>query len=142
LLVARAVFGIAVPVWHPGVLALTALATSLAVAGTSVAVSTLFVVSRSARTFQNSLTYPFYLLGGVFVPVSYLPGWLHPVSAAVFLSWSSDLLRAAIEPAPVHHLGLRLGMIFVLAAAAFAIGFAALGRILRRLKQTGTIGLT
>ena len=112
-----------------------------AVAGTALIMASLFVLTRSARTFQNSLSYPFYVLGGVLVPVSYLPDWLRPLSSGVFLSWSADLLRASLAPAPVHRLAFRLAMIVLLGLAGLALGRLALGRILDRLRTSGELGL-
>ncbi|NIR38842.1 MAG: hypothetical protein GWN07_23450, partial [Actinobacteria bacterium] len=56
-------------------------------------------LSRAAITFQSSASYPILLLGGVFVPLSLLPGWVEPLGRLVFLSWSSDALRqATLDP--------------------------------------------
>ena len=59
--------------------------------------ATVFVLARTAMLFTNALGYPFYILGGVLVPVAFLPGWLRPVSRLVFLSWSSDGGRLLFE---------------------------------------------
>lgn len=139
--VARAFFGISIEFHHPLAFGLTLAATALAMAGTALIMAALFVVTRSARTFQNSLSFPFYVLGGVLVPVSFLPDWIEPLSAAVFLSWSADLLRDSLDPAPVHDLAARLAMVLVLGAAGFAVGRLLLERLLRRVRATGEIGL-
>src|SRR5207248_641082 len=79
LVAGRLFFGVSLHVHHPLALVLTLFATAFAVSCTAVIMAALFVLTRSARTFQNSLSYPFYVLGGVFVPVAFLPGWLQPV---------------------------------------------------------------
>ena len=56
--------------------------------------ASLFVLARNAVTFSNSASFPFYVLGGILVPVSLLPHWVRRSSSIVFLSWSADLLRA------------------------------------------------
>ena len=84
---------------HPGALALTLLVAAFATAGTSVAFAAVFVLTRNAYTFTNSLSYPLYLLGGVFVPVAFLPNVIQPVASLVFMSWSADLLRASLKAA-------------------------------------------
>jgi ABC-2 type transport system permease protein len=139
-LLARVGFGVEVVVRHPLAFALTLLATALAMAGTALTMAALFVLTRSARTFQNSLSFPFYVLGGVIAPVSLLPGWLRPVSAAVFLSWSADLFRASLASDPVTRLPLRLAVLLALAALGFLAGRIALGRIVRRVRGDGTVG--
>jgi ABC-2 type transport system permease protein len=112
-----------------------------AMAGWSLLMSALFVATRTARTFQNTLSYPFMLLGGVFVPVDQLPQWMRPVARLVFLSWSSDLLRDAMAAAPVSSVAGRLAMVLLLGAAGLGLGLLTLRRVLRRVRATGTLGL-
>lgn len=133
-------FRVVVQVWHPAAFAATVLVTGLAMAGTASIMSALFVLARSARAFQNSLNYPFYVLGGVMVPVALLPGWLEPISRVVFLSWSADLLRDALAPAGIEHLLPRLGMVLGLGAAGYLLGLVLLRRAVDRLRKTGTMG--
>lgn len=134
-------FRIVPVIHHPWVFAAAALVTVAAMAGWSLLMSALFVATRTARTFQNTLSYPFMLLGGVFVPVSQLPEWMRPVARLVFLSWSSDLLRDAMAAAPVTAVAGRLGMVVLLGAAGLGLGNLLLRRILRRVRATGTLGL-
>jgi ABC-2 type transport system permease protein len=140
-LVTWAIFGVAVEVHHPLAFVLALATTALATAGTATIMASLFIVTRSPRTFQNSLSYPFYVLGGVLVPVAFLPDWLEPLSKAVFLSWSADLLRASLRPAPVHDLVFRLGMVALLGAIGYVIGFALLARMLRRSRTRGSLAI-
>lgn len=74
VLVARVVFGIGVAVPHVGLLVATLAVAVVAMAGTCIVIAGVFVLARSARIFQNSLSYPFYLLSGAVVPVALLPG--------------------------------------------------------------------
>ena len=140
-LVARLVFGVWIEIEHPITFLLTLAATAFAVSGTAVIMAALFVLSRTPRTFQNSLSFPFYVLGGVLVPVSFLPDWLEPVSRAIFLSWSADLLRDSLDEAAVDDVAARLGMVVLLGAVGFAVGYALLARILHRARSEGSLGL-
>jgi ABC-2 type transport system permease protein len=140
-LVSAGVFRLSVPVRHPAVFAAAVLATALAMSGTSLLMAALFVATRTARTFQNSLSYPFLLLGGVFVPVDQLPGWLHPPARLIFLSWSADLLRDSLRSPAVSSVLPRLGAVVLLGLAGFAGGLLLLRRILRRVRREGTLGL-
>lgn len=135
------VFGVAVEVHHPFEFALGILATAIATAGTATIMASLFIVTRSPRTFQNSLSWPFYVLGGVLVPVAFLPDWLEPAASVVFLSWSADLLRASLSPEPVDNVEYRLAVIVALGICGCAIGFALLARMLRQARRTATLGL-
>jgi ABC-2 type transport system permease protein len=138
--VARLFFGTAVVIHHVVAFVLTVVITLAAMAGTAVAMASLFVLARNAVTFSNSASYPFYVLGGILVPVSLLPHWVRPVSAIVFLSWSADLLRASLRTAPVHEEAFRLGMVALLGACGFGVGAFALRIILRRVRGTGELG--
>lgn len=140
LVVARLFFGEPLNVAHPGVLVAGLTASAFAMAGTATLMATSFVLARSALRFQNALSYPFYVLGGVLVPVSFLPDWLQPLSRIVFLSWSADLLRATLDPQPIAGVGWRLAVIVGLGATAFGLGRALLRVILNRVRATGSIG--
>lgn len=138
-LTAWAAFGLALPIHHPTLFAATLVASVVAMAGTAVAMAALFVLSRVANTFQSSVSYPFYVLGGVIVPIALLPEWVQPLSRVVFLSWSADLLRDSLAAGPVTDPILRVGMILLLAAAGFGVGWYLLERVLHRVRVTGTI---
>lgn len=133
------VFGIPIPFEHPLALALTFLVTAFATAGTSVAFAAVFVLTRNAYTFTNSLSYPLYLLGGVLVPVAILPGWIQPVSSGIFMSWAADLLRASLKPPPIDDLWQRLGMVVLLGAISFLAGRAILAYVLQRMRAKGEL---
>jgi ABC-2 type transport system permease protein len=135
------VFDAPIPFEHPFALALTLLATAFAMAGTAIAFAALFVMTRNAYTFSNSASFPFYLLGGVFVPVAFLPGWIQPVSSGIFLSWSSDLLRASLKPPAVDEFWARLGMVLLLGAISFVIGRAVLFHVLYRMRAKGELAV-
>jgi ABC-2 type transport system permease protein len=137
--VGKAVFGVSIPFEHPGALAVTLLATAFATAGTAVGLAALFVMTRNSYTFTNSLSFPLYLLGGVFVPVAYLPGFVQPVASGVFMSWSADLLRASVRPGPIDEFWVRLGMVLLLGTLSFLVGRAILLFVLRRLRANGDL---
>jgi ABC-2 type transport system permease protein len=134
-------FGIRVTIHHPGVFVLALLATAFATAGTALIMSTVFVLTRSARTFQNSLSYPFYVLGGVLVPVALLPGWIQPFTRVVYLSWAADLLRDSLAPDPVTAVAARTAVVVALGVAGFVVGRLLLARTVDRVRRTGTLGL-
>ena len=137
--VGELVFDVPIPFEHPLALGLTLLVTAFATAGTSVAFAAVFVLTRNAYTFTNSLSYPLYLLGGVLVPVAFLPGVLQPVSSGIFMSWGADLLRASLKPPPIDDLWERLGMVVLLGAITFLVGRAILVYVLRRMRAKGEL---
>lgn len=141
-LMARCFFGFEIAVYHPGVLMAAVLATTFAVNGTALLAAAFFCLARNTRTFQHAMNGPLYLLGGVLVPVTYLPPWLQPASRGVFFYWSADLMRACLlRPAPSQVL-LHLVIIFSLGASMWVAGALVLRRVLDHLRREGTVGLS
>ncbi|MEV8004632.1 MULTISPECIES: ABC transporter permease [unclassified Streptomyces] len=134
-------FGTVPEVPHPVIFSVGLLATALATCGMATLMAALFVATRTARTFQNSLSYPVLLLGGVFTPLDQLPEWTHPIGRLIYLSWSSDLLRDALSPAPVASAGWRTAVILGLGLLAGIGARALLGRVVRLVRENGTVGL-
>lgn len=131
--------GAPVAVAHPVLLVATVAVSAAAMTGTATLMAAVFVLTRSARTFQNSLSYPFYLLGGVLVPVALLPEWVQAPARLVFLSWTSDLVRDCLAAGPVRAAGLRLLVVAVLGGIGLALGRRALTGAVTRLRSTGTV---
>lgn len=127
------------PVAHPGMFVLAVLVSAWATTGWAGVMASVFVLARSARTFQNSLSYPFYVLGGVLVPVTVLPDWLQPVTRLVFLSWSSDLLRDSLTPGALIRPWLALVVIALLGLAGYVLSHHLLHRALVRVRTTGSL---
>jgi ABC-2 type transport system permease protein len=140
-LVAALVFDRPITIHHPVEFILSAVVMAFAVAGAATALSALLVLARAARGYVNSLSYPIYLLGGVMVPVSLYPEWLQPLCRLVFLSWSTDLLRETLQPAPMTTVAPRLALVIGLGAVGFVIGLAVYRRVLDRIRATGTVSL-
>lgn len=134
------VLGAPVPIAHPLLLVATLLLTAVAMCGTATLMSCVFVLARSARAVQNALSYPFFVLGGVLVPVSLLPAWVEPPASLFFLSWSSDLLRDAVAAPAVEAVGWRLAALTGLALACWAVALPALAGTLRAARRTGEVG--
>lgn len=137
--VVGAVAASSVEVHHPVVLAVAAVITAVATAGSATVMSSVFVLARSARRFQNSLSYPVFVLGGVLVPLSLLPAWLELPGRLVYLSWGADLLRSALVPGPVPDLGLRIAVLMVLGAASTILGLYLLERTVDRVRSQGEL---
>lgn len=138
-LVAAIFFGQVVTISHPMVFVATLIALSLGIAASGVVMAAVFVIGRSVRAFQNSISFPLFLLGGVMVPTSFLPGFLQPISQAFFLSWATDLLRDSMQTATVENVWGRLGIILFLSALTYAVGSWLLQRLIRRIRHTGQV---
>lgn len=136
--VARFGFGVAVQVPHPELFVATLVVSLFSMAATATALAGLFVLSRNVQLFQNSLTYPFYILGGVMVPVSLLPVWVEPVTRLFFLSWTSDLVRASLGPAEVTGALWRLAIVLGLGAVTLVGSVLLINRVVDRVRRTGS----
>lgn len=141
-LIAGLFFGVRVAIEHLNVLLATLLATVFAATGAALLFTALMGLARTTRTFQHAVNGPFYLMGGVLVPIAYLPAWLQPLAPLTFFYWSANLVRDALSPAPVQNLVPRLGAIFALGLVMGLIGAAVIGRMLDRLRRDGALSLT
>jgi ABC-2 type transport system permease protein len=141
-LIARLVFGLHITVHHPLLALSTLVFASLAATGTALLTTALFALGSQVRTFQNAINGPLYLLGGVLVPISFLPGWLQPVSPFVFFYWAANMLRASLSAEPPVQVVQSLLAILALGLLTGLLARGFLTRMLDRLRQDGSLGLT
>lgn len=141
-LIARFIFGVHITVFHPWILLVTLLSTAIAGGFTAILTAALFSLARTVRTLQNAVNGPFYLLGGVLVPVTYLPSALQLLSPFVYFYWAANLVRGTMQPAPMSDVGLHLTSLLGLGIGAALIGNAVLTRMLNHLREDGRLGLT
>lgn len=142
ILFARLAFGVRLHIARPVPMALTLAVTAVAMAGTSTAMAAVFVAARAARRFANVLGYPFYILGGLLVPITFLPLWTRPLSWLTYLYWSAGLLRASLSTQPIVQLGWRLLAVLGLGLLTYVLGLYLIRRVIDRLRREGTIGLS
>ena len=141
ILFARLAFGVDLHIAQPVPMALTLVATAVAMAGTSTAMAAVFVASRDAVFYGNALGYPFYILGGVVVPITFLPLWVRPLSWLTYLYWSSGLLRDSLTATPISQLGWKLLAVLGVGFVSYAIGLRVTSRVIDMLRRRGSIGL-
>ncbi|WAZ25059.1 ABC transporter permease [Streptomyces cinnabarinus] len=133
-------FGVRLTVHHPLVLVTGILATALTTACTAAVIAAVLVLTRGGRPYQNSLSFPLYLLSGIVVPLGLLPEWVRPLSRVIYLSWSADLLRSAFRPEAPGRLPVQLLALVLLAAAGLGCATLLLRRVLARVRVLGTLG--
>lgn len=83
-LIAWGVLSVHVPIVHCGILVAALLATVIASTGTALLFTALLGLASTTRTFQHAVNGPFDLLGGVLVPVHFLPTWLQSLAPLTF----------------------------------------------------------
>ncbi|MFJ6749149.1 MULTISPECIES: ABC transporter permease [unclassified Streptomyces] len=133
LLIGRLGFGYPITVAHPVLTCLVLLLVLCGSAGIALTISGLLVVVRGARTLQNAMTYPFYLLAGLVLPVAALPTALQWPARAFYLSWGATSLRAAIGETGFDL--TALGVLALLAPLQAVAGYLILRRILNRARE-------
>ena len=66
-----------------------------------------FVLYRHANAFSNLLEYPVWLVTGLLIPVSLLPGWVEPISWVLAPTWGVQAVReAALGGDPLAAIGM------------------------------------
>jgi ABC-2 type transport system permease protein len=83
--------------------------------------------------------YPIWLICGFLVPISLLPGWVHPISWALAPTWGMRAIRESATggtPLPDIAMCLLLGGIYV------AIGVVVTETVLRAARRSASLSLT
>ncbi|WP_327253272.1 ABC transporter permease [Streptomyces sp. NBC_01244] len=135
VLIGRSVFAMDVTLHNPGLAVLVVVLLAAGCTSSALLVSGLMIMVRGARTLQNSLTYPFYLLGGLILPASQLPFPFRDLAKVFFLSWGTGLLRSAAAGGPVTQLPERLGMLCALILLQGLLGVLVLRRVLTSIRS-------
>jgi ABC-2 type transport system permease protein len=78
-------------------LAVTILVTTFAMTGFGLMLSSLGLYLRTSMIIANIFLFIGLLLCGVNFPVSYLPGWVQPMSYVIPMTYGTDAARMAIS---------------------------------------------
>ena len=97
-----------------------------------------FVLYRNANALSNLLEFPVWLVTGLLVSLSLLPGWVGPISWLLAPTWGINALReAAIE----GNAWPEIGMCLVLSAVYLVIGHFALRHFERLARERATLAI-
>jgi ABC-2 type transport system permease protein len=122
------------PLWF--VVALAAAIVSLGLLG--LVLSSTFVLLRNANSLANLLEYPIWLVTGLLISLSLLPGWSRPISYVLAPTWGIKGIREAAlggNPAPAVAACLALGLVYLV------IGHFTLGYFEVRARRSATLAL-
>jgi ABC-2 type transport system permease protein len=128
-------FQLAHPAWF--VVALPAAVLALGLLG--LVLASTFVLYRHANALSNLLEYPIWLVTGLLVPLSLLPGWVTPISWVLAPTWG---VRAIREAALGGDAWPEIGMCLLLAVVYLLLGNWFLGLFERLSRQRATLSLT
>jgi ABC-2 type transport system permease protein len=139
LLWGRLAFGIPFHLAHPFLFALSVPVTIIGLGLLGMVFASTFVLYRHANALSNMLEWPVLLITGLLVPLSLLPGWVHPISWAFAPTWGMRALRdSALGGNPWPDLGITLG----LGVVYLAIAAACLRYFERAARKHATLSLT
>jgi ABC-2 type transport system permease protein len=126
LVISLAVFGAGGTNWLLLVLALLLSATAFSAMGAfvSVAVKEVF----EAQTLANFIRFPIMFLGGVFVPLDAMPGWLQILARFLPLTYAVGALRAALSGGTWATAALDLGALAGFSVVLFWLAVRTLAR--------------
>ncbi len=97
-----------------------------------------FVLMRNANALVNTLEYPIWLVSGMLVPISVLPGWTGPIAAVLPTTWGARAVHEAVTGGPVWP---SLGLCLALSVLCLGLGALMLSYVERRARAAATLAL-
>lgn len=139
LLWGRLLFGIPLEIQHPLLFALALPVTVAALGLLGLVFATSFFLYRQASALSTLFEEPVWLVSGMLVPVSLLPGWVRPLSWILAPTWGVRAIReSALGGRPLPAIGMSVAL-----AVAYALIAAVLLRVFERLaRERATLALT
>jgi ABC-2 type transport system permease protein len=122
--------------WFQFLIAVPSLIFGLGALGLVLASS--FVLYRNANALSNMLEFPVWLVTGVIVPLSLLPGWAHVFGWVLAPTWGFRAVRDAVFGGNVWP---AIGMCLALSAVYFVIAARLMDIFERRARERATLSL-
>jgi ABC-2 type transport system permease protein len=98
-----------------------------------------FVLYRNANAISNLLEYPVWLVTGLLVPLTLLPGWVEPIGWALAPTWGVKAVRDAALGG--GHPAFAIAMCLALAAVYFVIGSTCIRHFEKLARERATLSL-
>lgn len=124
-------FGIPLELVHPWWFLVAVPTTVIALGLLGLVLASTFVLYRHANALSNLLEYPIWLITGLLVPVSLLPGWVEPLSWVLAPTWGAKAIQSAAlggDPAFPIVMCVALGAVYLLIGARLLRLFERLAR--------------
>jgi ABC-2 type transport system permease protein len=96
LLWGRLLFGVPFHVLHPVLFAVSIPTAVLSIGMLGLVLASTLVLYREASAFSQMLEYPVWLITGMLIPLSLLPGWIHPLSWVLAPTWGFRAISRAV----------------------------------------------
>ena len=131
--------GVSVPLGAVPWLLLGALLVALSGTALGFALCSIFVLTRYAVQVTAALTYPVFILGGLLIPTTLIPGPLAWLSRLISLYWADRFLGSVAHGGGVPLMALL--MLVLLTALYHVTGHVLFLRVVDRARRRGTIDL-
>jgi ABC-2 type transport system permease protein len=139
LLWGRLLFGIPLHFEHPVLFALSLPVAIVAIGMLGLILASTLIFYRAALFLGASLEYPVWLVTGLLVPLSVLPGWVAPISWLLAPTWGMRAIReSTVGGSPLS----ALAMCGALSACYAAIAAVCLRAFERLARERATLALT
>ncbi len=140
--IAELMFGTGLSLDRPLLFFFTVLMTMLSLSTVGLLISSLFVLTRKGGTIATVLEYPLYVFSGALIPISALPGWMHPLSYILGPSWGVDAMKYAALPAHEGLMGMNIiadvVICMAISIAMVAISYFVMLYVERKVLEYGT----
>lgn len=108
----------------------------------ALALSSIFLLSRSTTVLQNFLEYPIMIVAGTLFPLEILPRWLQLLGWPLPLTWGTIALRQTTETAwDARTFWEALGVEFGLGILYWALSLVLFRAIARRVRVTASLDI-
>jgi ABC-type polysaccharide/polyol phosphate export permease len=136
----RLFFGVPLSIAHPLLFALAIPATVVTLGLFGLVLASTFILYRNANALGNLLEWPVWLVSGLLVQISLLPGWVRPISWFLAPTWGVRAIRGAAlgggDPVFAMAMCLALGAVYLV------VGYACLRNFERLARKHATLALT
>jgi ABC-2 type transport system permease protein len=134
----RLFFDVSLHVAHPVAFVIALPVTVIGLGLLGLVLASTFILYRNANALSNLLEFPVWLVTGLLVSLSLLPGWVTPISWVLAPTWGINALReSAIEGNPWP----EIGMCLFLGAVYLVIGHFALQHFERLARERATLAI-
>jgi ABC-2 type transport system permease protein len=124
---------------HPVWFALSVPATVLTLGLFGLLLAATFILYRQTFALVNLFEYPVWLITGLLVPLSLLPGWVEPLAWLIGPTWGIRAIHESTtggNPAPELLAAVVLGLVYVI------LGTVCLSYFEQKARQRATLALT
>ena len=146
LLWGRLFFDVPLSLEHPFLFVLALVATVLSLGMLGLVMAASFIRYRHANALSNLLEYPVWLVSGLLIPLSILPGWATPIAWTLAPTWGVRAVREAAIGGTERGVGdnpwPEIALCFGLAAVYLVVGTLLLRWFEDLARREATLALT